>query len=260
LVIAQVLLLSGAALGQTEAVIYDEGYGDARGVEASVRHVTVPSRPDQRTVPNGSHVSDNRDTAFFPNRCVGITDGSFSLDLLAGFDCASYAAPDIRDLIDRAGRPGATVDPQRLAYAALDRALALAARPQLRLAPGRIGLTGLRTFIWLETEPRTVEASATVPGVTVTAQAIPTSYAWDFGDGVRTSTAHHGRAWTRKRAGNIGHVYETRGRYDVSATIVYAARWNVNGGAWQPLGYFTTSDSQAYPVRPIESRLARSRR
>ena len=256
------MVLAEAAAQEGTAEVVDFGYEGRSGISSSAyaykpRATSTSSRSGDGPVLPSKAVAE---VAFFPNRCVGITDGSFSLDLLAGFDCASYAAPDIRDLIDRAGRPGATVDPQRLAYAALDRALALAARPQLRLAPGRIGLTGLRTFIWLETEPRTVEASATVPGVTVTAQAIPTSYAWDFGDGVRTSTAHHGRAWTRKRAGNIGHVYETRGRYDVSATIVYAARWNVNGGAWQPLGYFTTSDSQAYPVRPIESRLARSRR
>jgi hypothetical protein len=197
---------------------------------------------------------------FFPNRCVGITEGAFSLDLLAGFDCASYAAPDIRDLINRAARPGARVDPQQLAYAALDRSLSLAPRPQLRLAPSGIGLTGLRTFIWLGAQPQTIEATAEVPGVTVTAQAIPTSFAWDFGDGTQHSTRHHGRAWTHKRSGNIGHVYETRGRYRVSATVIYSARWNVNGGAWQPLGYFTTSDSQLYPVRPIESRLARTRR
>ena len=53
--------------------------------------------------------------------------------------------------------------------------------------------------------------------------AIPTSFAWDFGDGARTTTHHHGRPWTRRRPGNIGHVYETRGRYDVTATIVFVA-------------------------------------
>ena len=210
-------------------------------------------------VPTGPKGQESN-TVFVPNRCVGITAGAFTLDLLAGFDCASYAAPDIRDLIDRAARPGASVDPQRLAYAALDRAMALASRPQLALAPSRIGLTGLRTFVWLDAEPQTIEAAAEVPGVIVRAQAIPTSYAWDFGDGTRTGTEHHGRPWTRRRPGNVGHVYETRGRYEVTATVVYVARWNVNGGPWQPLGYFTTSDSQPYPVRPVEARLARTRR
>ena len=138
--------------------------------------------------------------------------------------------------------------------------MALATRPQLRLAPEAIGLTGLRTFVWLDAEPQTIEAAAEVPGLVVTAQAIPSNYAWDFGDGTRSGTGHHGRAWTRRRPGTIGHVFETRGRYEVTATVVYVARWNVNGGAWQPLGYFTTSDSRLYPVRPIEARLGRTRR
>lgn len=258
--LAAVWMLASSAGAQDGVAAWISSRGfETPGVEVVARAYELPTTPASDSTPSiGSASASVR--RFFPNRCVGITGGSFTLDLFAGFDCASYAAPDIRELLDRAARPGAHVDPQQLAYAALDRALALAPRPDMRLAPSEVGLTGLRTYIWFTTRPETITAEASVPGMTVTAQAIPTNFVWDFGEGPPMQTRHHGRAWTKRRPGNIAHMYETRGRYDVSATIVYSARWNVNGGPWQPLGYFVTSDSQMYPVRPVEGRLVRTRR
>lgn len=150
------------------------------------------------------------------------------------------------------------------AFAAFDRAVALASRPSLAVAPKKVGLTGLETFVWIEDPPRPVRADASAGGVTATAEAAVVEYRWDFGDGGRTVTSSPGRplvVWgSRVRPGSIGHMYETKGRYDVRVEAVWSARWQVAGRPWRPLGYFTTTSSRSYPVREVVAALVRSRR
>jgi hypothetical protein len=138
---------------------------------------------------------------------------------------------------------------------AFDQAVALAAQPELTIAPARVGLTGLESYFWLAERPRPISATASAGGLSVTAQAAPAQYVWSFGEGDATVTDHTGRPWTRQAPGNIAHLYETRGAYDVSVEVVWEARWRSGGGAWQPLGFFSTSDGSTYPVRQVQSRL-----
>jgi hypothetical protein len=118
-----------------------------------------------------------------------------------------------------------------------------------------VGLTGLDSFFWLAQQPQPISASAGV----VTAEARPSQYAWDFADGHNKTTSSSGRRWTPRREGNIAHMYETRGSYDVSVDVIWTARWRIGSGPWQPLGYFTTSDSATYPVRQVVALLVRPR-
>jgi hypothetical protein len=143
---------------------------------------------------------------------------------------------------------------------AFDRMVARAATPSLTAAPGGIGLTGLPTYVWLDAEPPPARATAGVPGLTVEAEARPIRYRWDFGDGTAKTTDHHGRPWTRTRPGNIDHTYERRDRYELSVEALWSARYRINGGPWQPLGFFTTADAREYPVRQIIPVLTRTRR
>jgi hypothetical protein len=137
--------------------------------------------------------------------------------------------------------------------------ISLAPDPELDMAPARIGLTGLPSFFWVGNELRPVSATAGVPGITVTAEARPVTYLWDFGDGHDTSTDHPGRPWTETHSGNITHLYETKGGYETTVEVIWAARWRVNDGAWQDLGYFSTSDTADYPVREMIAVLVRRR-
>jgi hypothetical protein len=143
--------------------------------------------------------------------------------------------------------------PEELATVAVDEAMALADRPILRIAPDEIGLTGLPTYVWLEETPRPVSASASVPGLVVTAEARPVQYRWSFGDGEDKVTDNPGRPWTKTRRGNITYTYETKGHYEVAVEVVWAARWRVDGGEWRALGYFSNSDSRPFPVRQVIS-------
>lgn len=147
--------------------------------------------------------------------------------------------------------------PQQLAWIAADRAMAVAERPDLRIAPSRIGLTGLRSFFWLDHAPPTVWATASVPGVVVTAQAEPVTYGWSFGEGPARTTEDIGRAWSRRAPGSISHTYEGRGRYRVSVEVIWQARWRIGSGRWMHLGYFSNSTERRYPVRQLVGRLSR---
>lgn len=145
--------------------------------------------------------------------------------------------------------------PEELAQIATDRAIALAPKPAIEIAPSRLGLTGLDSYFWLNQEPQTIRASASVPGLSVLAEARPVQYVWGFGDGIDKVTSGPGRPWTRRQPGDISHLYETRGRYDVLVEVIWEARWRVSGGGWNNLGYFSNSDSEPYPVRQVVTRL-----
>src|SRR5919106_1189436 len=139
----------------------------------------------------------------------------------------------------------------------LDRVIELVAAPELELAPSEIGLTGLETFVWVE-RPAPVAVSAAAGATTVDARAFATQYLWDWGDGDDTLTHDPGRPWSRFGPGSIGHLYETRGRYELSVEVVWEAQWRIDGGAWQALGFFSLSDSVDYPVRQVQARLTRT--
>ena len=139
----------------------------------------------------------------------------------------------------------------------IDRVIELVAAPKLDIAPSEIGLTGLETYVWID-EPAPVSVSAAAGGTTVDARAFPSQYLWDWGDGNDTLTYDSGRPWTRHRPGTIEHVYETRGRYDLSVEVVWEAQWRINGGTWQALGFFSLGDSVDYPVRQVQARLTRT--
>jgi len=147
--------------------------------------------------------------------------------------------------------------PQQLAWIAADRAMAVAERPDLRIAPGRVGLTGLRSYFWLGHVPPRVWATASVPGVLVTAEAFPIRYGWSFGDGDGRGTRTIGRPWSRRSPGTISHLYETRGTYRVGVETIWQARWRIGTGGWMHLGYFSNATERDYPVRQMVARLTR---
>jgi len=158
-------------------------------------------------------------------------------------DLPAYRPPDN----DRPRRPNL----QALLFAALDEVRRRAPHPSLAIAPDRIGLTGLESYFWLAEPVSPVTATASVPGITVVAEASPDHYLWRFEPGADRMTDDSGRPWTESRPGNIGHTYETKGRYDVSVEVVWAARWRIGSGPWRELGFFSTVDSRNYPVREI---------
>jgi hypothetical protein len=171
-------------------------------------------------------------------------------------DCAALAPPAVRPRDVDPSDPA----PSDLAAIAFARARDFADVPTLVLAPSGRGITGLRSYFWLGEVPATVSATASAGATSVTAEAYPVTYTWSFGDGAGTTTYGPGRPWSRQQPGSIGHVYETKGNYSVGVEVLYEARFSINGGPWQPLGYFSTSDERPYRVNEVIAALSRSRR
>ena len=249
-----------AAEEKEKAFIINRGAGGAKGVGSRASQFTVPTTPIAKHdanggTPSGSSFVSGPAPTLIANRCTGLTSANSFSEFSNSTTCTSFAAPAPPTVAApnnvRARRPS----PEQIATALAERSIALAPRPQLRAAPSGVGLTGLDSFFWLAEEPRRITASAGV----VTAEARPSQYAWDFDDGNQKTTGNSGRRWTARRDGNISHMYETRGSYTVSVDVIWQARWRIGGGPWQPLGYFTTSDSTDYPVRQVVALLVKPR-
>ena len=258
--------------GEARIVEITAGADLAPGVEADaityVRPTGAPGRfANQASATTGSSAPAGppAPVAISPHNCIPRTDArGVSLDFTffeSGVaDCVSFVSPPPAPPgPERRGRRPARPSPQALAQRAYDRMVSLAPSPELDVAPARVGLTGLTSYFWVGNELRPITATAGVRGLTVRGEARPVRFLWDFGDGTTRTTRHGGRAWSPRQDGNVGHLYETKGRYEPEVTVVWVARWRVNGGAWQDLGYFSTSDSDEYPVREMIAVLVRRR-
>ncbi len=248
-----------AQVSRGAGFVYEDGFAKPPGVGAAVHTYTPAAREGDvvsssgRTLASASGAS-RPPYRYLPLTCVALPQGSG--DVVVSLDQSACRTPT------KAPTPVAPQDlpsPWELAWIAADRAMSIAEWPQLRIAPGRTGLTGLRSFFWLDHEPRPVSASASVPRLVVTAQAEPVTYTWSFGDGASRPTHHVGRAWSRRRDGNIGHMYQRRGVYPVSVRVLWRASWRMGSGAWQHLGYFSNDDSVSYHVRQMVAMLRRRR-
>ncbi len=172
-----------------------------------------------------------------------------------GLTCA-LPAPESRVAERRVRRDRES--PEQIVGRLMDRAIALAPKPRLRITPGRRGLAGLESYFFLAERPRTIRARANAGGFAVTAEARPVQYVWTFGDGSEDVTRYHGRRWTKKRPGNIDHIYETKRRYRVRVEVIWRARWRIGLGPWRTLGFFSNSDSAPYRVGELVPVLVRS--
>lgn len=260
---------AGGRGGTAEIVTF--GRRKPPGVEVVARGFTHSSASARRSISHeDAGATDTRsDAAPVPvaisaHNCIPRVDArgvslSYVFTESGVGDCVSFVSPP--PVPNRPERPGRRPRPsaESLAQSAYERVVELAPRPALDVAPGRVGLTGLPSYFWVGNDLAPVTASASAGGVTVTATARPAQYRWDFGDGTDRTTNHGGRAWTKRNPGNVGHLYETKGRYEPSVTLTWVASWRINGGPWQPLGYFSTTGSVQYPVREVRAVLVQAK-
>lgn len=229
------------------------------GIEATATVEYIVPRtdsPERTSIPRATTTASSTYTPVgAPDARDFLSSGLSSIPnpCLAGLSGA-YCRRDARNRARWPAGPGPGLPPPTpadIARTAFDRALSLAPEPQLAVAPGEIGLTGLDSYFWLAEPPTAISATAGVPGLTVTATAVPVEFRWDFGDGHDKVTSSSGRRWTRNSDGNISHLYEKKGIYDISVEVIWAASYRINGGAATSLGYFSTSDARSYPVREM---------
>jgi hypothetical protein len=140
--------------------------------------------------------------------------------------------------------------------------------PQIAANPRTAQLVNLPTWLWLDGGWQNVSATASVPGVSVTATAHPRSVTWSMGDGatvtcVRAGTPYHPEVDPLSSSPDCGHTYrhssaaEPGQTYAVSATVHWAVMWAGAGQNGAFPGLTTTStvrfrveESQALNIRP----------
>lgn len=154
------------------------------------------------------------------------------------------------------------IRPEVLAQRAVDR-LRLP-QPVLNTSPESMQLVHLP--VWLavtEASWAQQSASASVPGMTVTATATPVSASWSMGNGDSKECTVPGTVWTpaegeTEASPDCGYVYEQASEADlhVSVTVVWQVRW-AGGGASDSMPDMTTSAQTTWPVIESQSLVQR---
>ncbi|PZG09555.1 hypothetical protein C1I95_28890 [Micromonospora craterilacus] len=144
--------------------------------------------------------------------------------------------------------------------------------PRIRTNPDTEPFVLVRVPVWLWVDPVTWQArsaTASVPGVTVTATATPTRVRWSFGDGTKDLTClGPGKPWTPdmdpRAASPCGHTYTrssaaTAGNaFRLRATVTWSVTWS-GPGAGGTLDPLTTTATMAVPVGQSQAVVERAR-
>ena len=111
--------------------------------------------------------------------------------------------------------------------------------------PSGVGLVGLPVWMWTAVTPETwgpITATASVPGLSVTARAQATTIKWSMGDGHSVTCKNPGTAYDKRKfgarrspsCGYGGYSEPSRtisgGRYAITATTTWNVDWWVAGG------------------------------
>lgn len=169
--------------------------------------------------------------------------------------------------------PGPVAAPTPAAIAKLARDQLGLPTPKIAASPRTDQLVNLPTWLWLEGGWDRVRAVASVPGISITALALPRSVTWSMGDGgagesgtvvcagigtrfslgmdPRSSSPDCGYTYRRSSAGQPGDAFT------VSATVHWSVRWSGAGqsGTFPDLTTtsstrFRVAESQALNVPP----------
>ncbi|MFP5328424.1 MAG: hypothetical protein ACLGHT_13180 [Acidimicrobiia bacterium] len=111
----------------------------------------------------------------------------------------------------------------------------------IRFNPESRGLVGVESWFWIEGYDgspivQTFVHPEFIPPITVTIELTYQHTDWDFGDGA-TTRGDLGRAYPAEST--VRHAYDRSSGdtpYTVTATLVFTARYSVNGGAWVDIG------------------------
>jgi hypothetical protein len=132
--------------------------------------------------------------------------------------------------------------------------------PAIGIAPprGATGLVGLPVWLWTGVSATTWgpnTATASVPGLTVTATARAKNVVWDMGDGTKVTCTGPGTVYTKGRGGGAsptcGHVYHDSSAgqpddaYPVTATTTWEVTWTGGGTS----GTLTLTRASATTIR-----------
>jgi len=143
-------------------------------------------------------------------------------------------------LASPSGMGSVTTTPADLAVEAVKQLALRGAEIGIAPPPGSEGLVGLPVWMWTDVTPTTWgpnSATATVPGLSVTATAQASKIVWDMGDGTKVTCANPGTKYFRDgvTSPTCGYVYkrssagQPNDAYTVTATTTWVVTWTGGG-------------------------------
>jgi hypothetical protein len=141
-----------------------------------------------------------------------------------------------------------------------DLATRLLTAPLVSVSPPDRGVVNLETWL-AATDTGPISATASIPGLAVTATATIASTIWDLGNGDRITCSGTGVAWSEELDGvpaPCGYTYRVptpaTAPHQLTATFVWQITWRSNQGDTGTLPSVTsTSQTIEYPVREIQT-------
>lgn len=139
--------------------------------------------------------------------------------------------------------------------------------PSIAVNPAGEQLVHLPTWLWLRDGWRTTSASASVPGITVTAVAEPATASWSTGDGTTVTCSGPGTPFTaghdpKAVSPGCGHTYRRASTelpdeaYLATVTVQWNVRWS---GAGQSGVFPDLTTTASTSLRVTESQALNSR-
>lgn len=131
--------------------------------------------------------------------------------------------------------------------------------PQIHASPAETQLVNLPTWLWMDpAQWRPQPATASVPGVSVTATAVPNSVTWSMGDGSTVTCPGAGTPFPsgadpRSASPDCGHTYHqtSQGKpgnsYPVAAEVSWTVTWS-GAGTGGTFPNLTTTSSATFAV------------
>jgi len=155
--------------------------------------------------------------------------------------------------------PSAKAKPPRREPGKSDVARFLVGTPGVTVEPAAWTVAGAETnFMATSAGART--NSGTLLGQPVTVQFAPVSYHWAYGDGATRDTSAPGASWQASAlppfaATATSHVFAERGRYTVTVTVQFTARYQFAGEGWRPISgtLALTSKPVAVTVKSVRT-------
>lgn len=128
------------------------------------------------------------------------------------------------------------------------------ARPTLTGEPDGVGVVGMPTnLVARATEQR---ITGTLFDFDVVVRFVPTGFRFAYGDGASRTASTGGASWSALGQADFtptptSHVYERRGTFRASVTVLYSAAVDFGGG-WRPVPGVVEATTSGYGIRVVE--------
>ena len=117
----------------------------------------------------------------------------------------------------------------------------------LYISPAQVGITQLPSWFWISANAgQPLVVTAQMGDYSITTEASPVGYQWEFGDGASASNDNVGSPTDP----SVTHTYNAVGTYPVSLTVVYGGSYTYVGpmAAVRPRSAITSSPRSPLPM------------